>query len=292
MLGYVTCEKSELKVKELEWYKGYYCGICKSIGRRYGQLPRMALSYDAAFLALLQAGLKPEADQPTREHCLTHPIGKRTVIDNDSIDYAADTMLLLAWYHLLDDRDDEGKKSAKVLIPFTRNIYVKIAAQRPELDHLMVEQLKDLKALEEAQCHSLDRVAEPFAKIMAGIFTLDRNHSPEEKRILERMGYHLGKWIYLIDAVDDLEKDYESGAYNPLFFRYDYRKTEETLAAFRSRIEPHCQRNLLTYLEELGKTFDLIDLKKNRGIVDNVIYLGLLRKTENILGRKEDAKSV
>ncbi len=293
MLGYVICEKSELKVKVLEWYKGYYCGICKSIGKRYGQLPRMALSYDAAFLALLQAGLKQEEDRASREHCITHPVKKRTIIRNQAIDYAADTMLLLAWYHLLDDKEDEGKKGAKILIPFTKNIYQKIAKNRPELNQLIADNLEELRRLEKEKCPHLDQVAEPFAKIMEGIFTLNQSYAPGEKRLLKRMGYHLGKWIYLIDAIDDLEKDDRLGSYNPLFYRYEYNRDKESVVGFKKRITGECEKNTLTYLEELGKTFELLTMKKNRGIIDNVVYLGLLRKTENVLGgNKENGKSL
>ena len=91
MLGYVKIDKGELKVREYEVYTGYYCGVCKSIGRRYGQLPRMVLSYDAAFLAILLASLSDESNTPVQEHCIAHPvIKKKTVIRNRAIDYAGD----------------------------------------------------------------------------------------------------------------------------------------------------------------------------------------------------------
>ena len=97
MLGYVRIYKPDLKVREYELYCGYYCGICKYIGSEYGQLPRMSLSYDAAFLAVLLASVIDEPDQPTQEHCIAHHIRKRTVVRNKSIEYAGDLMLILAW---------------------------------------------------------------------------------------------------------------------------------------------------------------------------------------------------
>ena len=98
MLGYVRIDKGELKVREYEIYTGYYCGVCKSIGARYGQLPRMTLSYDAAFLAVLLASFDDAPDIPVPEHCIGHHIKKKTVIRNEAVDFAADVMLILAWY--------------------------------------------------------------------------------------------------------------------------------------------------------------------------------------------------
>ncbi|MDO4518082.1 MAG: DUF5685 family protein, partial [Bacillota bacterium] len=95
MLGYVQIYKPELKVREYEIYQGYYCGVCKYIGREYGQLPRMSLSYDAAFLAILLASLEDNPDQPVQEHCIVHPIKKKTIIRNTAIEFAGDVMLIL-----------------------------------------------------------------------------------------------------------------------------------------------------------------------------------------------------
>ncbi|MCL1919001.1 MAG: DUF5685 family protein [Peptococcaceae bacterium] len=172
MRGYVKAEKSELKVWECRCYTGYYCGICKSIGRRYGQLPRMALSYDAVFLALVLAGLFPEENIFVRENCLAHPLRKKAILHNTAIDYAGDVMLIMAWYKLLDDIRDEGK----------------IAAMPAD-----------------------------FCKQPA----------------LTKIGHCLGKWIYLMDAMDDLEENIKTGAYNPLLYRFAYENGEPD---FRARI--------------------------------------------------------
>ena len=133
MLGYVKIDKGELKVREYEVYCGYYCGICKSIGRRYGQLPRMALSYDAAFLAILLASIEDAPDAPLQEHCVVHPIKKKTMIYNRAVDYAGDVMLLLAWYKLLDDAKDENRFYAKATMVLLRSIYRDLRKQYPDL---------------------------------------------------------------------------------------------------------------------------------------------------------------
>lgn len=286
MLGYVTTEKSELKMREYEVYSGYYCGVCKSIGRRYGQVPRMVLSYDAAFLALLFAGLDGEEDEPSREHCMIHPIRKKTIVSNPAVDYAADVMLILAWHKLLDDARDEGRVYAGAALKLLKRIYRKLEEDRPSLCRKIREHLRELTELEEAKCSSLDRAAEAFACLMKDI--MEEGPVPDgfrETAALQSIGYHLGKWIYLMDAVDDIEENIESGAYNPLIYRFDYQPGEED---FRGRITESCRFNLLHYLGEIGKAADLLPLKKNRGIIENIVYMGLLRKTETVTAARKE----
>ncbi len=296
MLGYVQIHKPELKVREYEIYTGYYCGICKYIGREYGQLPRMALSYDAAFLALLLASVSEEPDRPTQEHCAVHHIKKKTIVHNEAIEYAGDVMLILAWYKLLDDAHDEGKVSAKALTLLMRRIYRKLQLKRPELCSGIEEHLKELSALEEAKCDSLDRAAEAFSKIMEVIFR--QGASEEYSEVFAGLGYHMGKWIYLMDAVDDIEENVESGAYNPLLYRYDYRGmvsgdkslSAETPEDFRDRIKNKLEFNLFHYLAVLADETEKLDIRKNKGIIDNVIYFGLNRKTETIIEQNTETE--
>lgn len=309
MLGYVMIDKPELKVREYEVYTGYYCGVCKSIGKRYGQLPRMALSYDAAFLAIMLASLDEMPDAPVQEHCIGHHIKKKTIIRNAAIDYAADVMLILAWYKLLDDARDEGKFYAKATMTALRGIFKKLCKAHPALCKGVEAHLASLSALEQEKCESLDMAAEAFAKIMEVIFTegikaiyrsdpaTAGNHSaphilPEASETFASIGYHLGKWIYLIDAVDDIEENLESGAYNPLFYRFSYDGAAETADQFRARIDSDLRFNLFHYLAVISNCANSLDIKKNQGIIENVIYFGLNRKTEEILTRTEPNREI
>ena len=330
MLGYVKIDKGELKVREYEVYTGYYCGVCKSIGRRYGQLPRMVLSYDAAFLAILLASLSDESDTPVQEHCIAHPvIKKKTVIRNRAIDYAGDVMLILAWYKLADDAADEGKAYAKPVMLMMKRIFRRLNRLYPELCSSIETHLSALSALEREKCASIDMAAEAFSKIMEDIFTeglrtvygseppqqtspgADRSDygisgasgmqngpcgfaSPgnDTRELLARAGYHLGKWIYMIDAVDDIDENIESGAYNPLLFRFGFDAANETADGFRARIEPDLRFNLYHYLAMLSRCTDSLDIRKNAGIIENVIYFGLNRKTEEIIMRTDKDKQI
>lgn len=327
MLGYVKIYKGELKVREYEVYCGYYCGICKSIGKRYGQLPRMALSYDAAFLAILLGSLSEESDQPLQEHCAVHLVKKKTTIYNEAIDYAGDVMLILAWYKLLDDINDEEKVYAKTTAVMLKRIFKKLYKKYPELCNGIEANLKDLSDLEKSNCNSIDMAAESFAKIMEVIFSegvkklypdmlsvkeslsedsfnkdipptdsLHDNllHGTESNLLdkIKQIGYHMGKWIYLIDAVDDIEDNIKTGSYNPLLYRFKYDASKESPAEFRERIENDLRFNLFHYLAITGNCIGSLDIKKNHGIIDNIIYFGLNRKTEEIITGVEEKKRI
>ena len=172
MLGYVTIEKSELKVREFEVYQGYYCGICKSIGRHCGQIPRLCLSYDAVFLALLLAGLDETEDVLEREHCIIHPIQKKPVIyGNKGVDYAADVMVILAYHKFLDDWNDEKSPSSLAGTSTLYCSYRKLKKQYPSLCEEVETGLKKLSALEKDKSGSLDLTGGAFADIMETLFT-------------------------------------------------------------------------------------------------------------------------
>lgn len=296
MLGYVMPEKPELKIREFELYSGYYCGICKSVERRFGQAPRLTLNYDAVFLALVIASLTPGYEQIQAQRCPVHPLKKRSIVtDEMGIDYAADIMLLLAHFKLLDDQQDEGSLKAKAGLALLSPTYHKLIRAHQEKCDLIQEKLDVLSSLEKEGCTSLDRAAEPFAKLLEEVFLPERYRDDEiRSNGLRHMGYHLGKWIYLMDAYDDLEENADKGTYNPLLNQFGFQKSQETIEQFRWRIKDRVEQNLLIYLAELSKAWETIKTDKNKGILENIIYFGLLRKTEQLLqkGTTNDAESI
>ncbi|MGI6731117.1 MAG: DUF5685 family protein [Anaerovoracaceae bacterium] len=304
MLGYVTPEKPELKIKEYEIYSGYYCGICKSIGKRYGQLPRLVLNYDLVLLALVLAGVNPAPDEIKIERCIVHPLKKRTIIHNSKeIDYAADILLLLAYFNLKDDYQDDRDVKSALGIRLFKNVFKRLTERIYEKTNIVNVKLEELSILEQKSCPSLDAAAEPFAKLMEEVFDplnscLDHeNYSEKTISSFRRIGYHLGKWIYLIDAYDDLEDDMKSRSYNPLIYQFNLHddligpeKMEEITIRIRERVE----FNLMCYLAEIAKSTEDLHFEKNQGLIDNIIYLGLLRKTEQITkkGNNDNEKSL
>ena len=274
MLGYVTIEKSELKVREFDMYQAYYCGICKSIGRRFGQLPRMTLSYDSVFLALVLAGLSEETDIVLQEHCITHHIKKKPVVfGNEALDYAADVMVILAYHKFLDDWKDEKSKVGLIGKSALAGAYRKLREIHPDVCRKIENALNTLSELEKENSGKLDLVSDTFADIMETLFT-GYDPAADSSRILGQLGRHLGKWIYTIDALDDYEKDIEAEHYNPLIFR------ENKLEGIGDL--------LYNYLAEAANACDLLEIKKNKGIIDNIIFMGLRERTDVILKERTE----
>ncbi len=290
MFGYITPLKPELKLREYDRYSAYYCAVCRSLGRRYGPLPRLTLSYDSVFMALLFDGLYEEKRELVSFRCGLHPTKKRWTLDEDNpgVDQAADLLFLTASFKMKDDVADDKKIAAAAGLALMKGVYKKLKKYRPEECRLAESWVKRQQALEAEKCASPDRAAEPFAKFMEDLFLLtDGDFASETAIFLGKIGYYTGKWVYLIDALDDLDKDRESGSYNPLLLRFTGEKPDETPEEFRKRIEEPMEKLLLFCLSELAENFEKLELKKNRDILENIIYLGLRHKTEEILRKYE-----
>lgn len=288
MLGYISPDKPELKIKEYEIYSGYYCGICKSIGKRYGQIPRLSLSYDSVFLALLFSAVYPVEESAVFERCVVHPVKKRTIINqNFAIDYAADMFLILMYFKLKDDQRDNKTLKAGIGIILGDSTFKKLKNTYPNKIAEVEKYLNQLTVLEKKKCSSLDEAAEPFSKLTETVFSLEYDKYPfynqKKDKIVKSIGYFIGKWLYLIDALDDLEDDNKDHNYNPLILKFEFDNSIEEIADFRTRIKERMEFNLHSYLSELIKAYDLLDLNKNQALLDNIIYFGLMKKTENIL---------
>lgn len=284
MLGYVICEKPEMKMKDLEVYQGYYCGICKAVGKLSGQLPRAALSYDAAFLAALLGGVRGEYSVPLPEHCAVHHIAKKPVIYSPSVDYAADVMVMLARYNALDDLKDEHSPKALAAASMLAAAFRRVRSRRRELTEKTESLLRELALLEREESPSIDATSDCFGRILETVI-IDGAGGIDGSResVLRRLALHLGKWIYLADAADDLENDIEKGSYNPFVLRFGYDPAEETPEMFRRRIRDDMEQNLLILCSEMSRALDLLDMRTNVGIIDNIINMGLLRSTDNVL---------
>lgn len=291
MLGYITPDKPELKMKEYEMYSAYYCGICKAIKKRHGEIPRLVLSYDSVLLAMILAAVDGSRPTVKLERCIIHPIKKRPIVYNEAaVDYAADMLVVLAYYKFKDDWADERKAIGAVGMFAFRNLHTKITGMYPDTCDIINKSIIQLAELEKRNCQSMDEAAEPFAQLMKAVFSGSKiTEEVEIQDALGTIGYNIGKWVYLIDAVDDLEKDLEKNRYNPL----KGIKDEEN---YKKRLE----FSLICALENASVAVKKLALEKNKGIIENIIYFGLLKKTESILGpidlepdeKKEDEREV
>ena len=277
MFGYIQPLKPELKVRELEVFKAYYCSLCKVIGKRYGKKAQFLIQYDCAFLGMLldaQAEEKPEFYQG---RCSYHPLKKKMLVrSNPALEYAADINLLLAYYKLRDDVADDGDLKSKLLLPLFFRAGKKAAKRLPEEAGTVRENIEALSRLEKARCADLDEMARPTAQMLANVFRGGTHIDP-----MAEIGYNLGRWIYLIDAYDDIPKDREDGAYNLFLEKYG----PACLSSEECREE--AAFSLQFSLAKAAEAFEKLDIKRNRGILENILYAGVLRKTEDVLAKKE-----
>lgn len=266
MFGYVKACKPELKIKEYETYKAVYCSLCKKLGKSYGLLSRFTLSYDFTFLALLNMSLKDGCDGFERKRCAFNPLKKCNYCKNlDAIDMPAAAAMIMLYYKILDNiADERGFKKVTYwcLKPIFSRAHKKAAKNYPQIEAAVSEYIAAQNALEKANCTSIDEAADPTAKVMEKILMLC-SETQMQKRVLQRIGYCLGRYIYLLDASIDLPEDIKKGSYNVL------KNIDD------DNINDRIKKQLYFCVNEAAKAFELLDIKKYKTILGNIIYLGL-----------------
>ncbi len=287
MFGYIKVFKPEMKVKEFEIYNAIYCGLCRHMGRTYGVLSKFCLSYDMTFVSLLNAALQEDQDGFEQKKCRVNPLKKCTYCKNDGDiqDLAAAAGVVLTDMKVLDNIHDSGFLKSllyRILRIFTKRWSKKAYKKYPELQDI-VQQYSDAQFSAEvnAEC-SLDKAAEPTAKAVSRILMLLKTDE-KYKFVLERMGYCLGKWVYLCDVADDLEKDIKKKNFNPLI--KELPKNSDPLRFAEERLTPimnNCFIECATYSE-------LLEIKKYKPILDNILYEGLKYRQKQIF-LKENCK--
>ena len=282
MFGYVRPVEGELSGEERKRYQAAYCGLCHAIGERCGFLARLTLNYDFALLAML---FLPGEPALCERRCTAHPFHKRQVCPGCAgLELAADESVILAWQKLRDDARDKGLIGglpARLAAWALGRAYRKAARLRPEFDRRVSEQLARLHALEEERSPSIDRAADTFAGILKA--AVPPGLEERRTRVLEQLLYHLGRWIYLVDAWDDLEEDREGGRYNPLAERFGGAPEEQAGYV----------RTTLTHSVKLAiSAFQLEDFGSWGPIIENILYRGLPSVQEAVLtGRWNEVKN-
>lgn len=269
MFGYVSPLKGELKVREMAHYNAYYCGLCKTISKEFGQLPRLALSYDCAFIAILLGGVMGDA-LCKAERCAIKPFKQKQPVaqESEALLFAADLNLALSWYKCRDDWRDERKASALLGNAAFMRAAKKVERKHPQLFEAIENGIDTLSLLEREKCNELDAPIDTFARMMRGVL-LEAPLEQRDKIIVSNLAYHIGRWIYLADAWDDREKDKKSGSYNV----FNITGADAERASF-----------LMYYsLNEAQNTYALLDLKANAGILDNILYDGCTSVTNKLL---------
>lgn len=283
MFGYIKANTPEMRVREYEFYRAVYCGLCRANGRCTGCASRFALSYDFVFLALVRLAVSGEKTEFKKRRCMAHPLKRRNeMCACETLDYCARAAAILTHHKLLDDIDDERgsrRAAAKCALLFSRASHKKALKYLPDLDETVRVKLKQLSALENEKTESVDRPAELFGDITADI--LSHGFDGGDEKILRQIGFHIGKWIYIADALDDYNEDKEKGRYNPFASLFSDGIDDNALEGIRTALTQELMQ------AELG--FELIDYGDNatlRGTVHNIIYSGLPRRIDDIIKTK------
>ena len=280
MFGYVTVNENELKVRDAKRYKGFYCGLCRSLKKRYGLRGQVILPYDMAFVDILLNGLYELPLTEEDRKCVVHPVGKQHMIYNDITDYAADMGLLLAWYKLRDDAEDDHNLKAAAASRALKKPAGRIAGAWPRQAEACRHYVDTLRTYEEKKIYDLDLVAGLSGTALGEIFVMKEDEWAEE---LRSTGFYLGKFVYLMDAYEDLEKDLEKGHYNPW-------------EPYRDRVDfEAAAENILTMMmAECAKQFEKLPVVQDIDILRNIVYSGVWMKYAELRRKKEadDSRSL
>lgn len=268
MFGYIIVNKAEMKFKEFDEYHSFYCGICRDLKRKYGGWGQLSLSYDMTFLAILLTSLYEPETVESRCKCIAHPFESHPAKNNTFTEYAADMNALFAYYKCLDDWEDE-KKLHKLL-------YSKLLEGKAgKLQEHYADKVKKISLLmqsfteaEQAENADIDSLAGLFGQVMAEIVAFREDEWSEN---LHRLGFFLGKFIYICDAYEDIETDIKKGTFNPLKQRYENPGFEE-----------ECKTILMMMMSECCKEFEKLPILDNVEILRNILYSGVWCRYEAV----------
>lgn len=278
MFGYLRVQKSELLVREYEAYKSVYCGLCNQLGRDYSFLTRFILSYDCTFYAMLLMSLKRSCKSFKDGRCKFNPL-KKCKFAADSADCyskASALSVISSYYKLKDDIADSGffkKIAACFLKPFFFRWHKKAAKNYPQIENTVSEMMAMQFNAEHSDNASIDSAAHPTAYMLANILSVEAENEAD-KRIYYEFGYHLGRWVYLIDAADDYEDDIKHNSFNPF------------LSMKQDNIFDYMTRVLNQSLARAYNAYNLIELTDFKGIFDNMMLYGFPSAQNTVMKKK------
>lgn len=287
MFGYVKPFKPDLRMCEYEAYKAVYCGLCGQLGKSFGPAARLTLSYDFAFLSMLHYAVSGDTPVIEKRGCYINPLRRQPICaPGESLKFSADMALIMMYYKLIDNMRDSGMLRRTMWgagFPFAAGARRKAAARRPECEDAIAQAMIKQQELEDSRVDSVDAACEPTALAMQAICgQLSKNAG--QKRILERMGYLLGRYVYLCDALDDLERDLKTGSYNPFILLHKLERDADKAALEAV----YSQGRMALYLTagEAGNAYQLLNTASFGPILDNVFYQGLRAGVDEIMRKR------
>lgn len=268
MFGYVIINKGDMKFKEFDIYHSYYCGLCRMLKKKYGVQGQLTLTYDMTFAVMLLSSLyEPQVTEAT-VNCVAHPFEKHQTRQTIYTEYGADMNILLSYYNCMDDWEDEKKLTKRAYAALLKKGYRRVYADYPEKARQIDTLLRELSKEEEKQSADIDRMAGLFGKIMSEIMT---PYADEWEETLRNMGFYLGKYIYLLDAYEDVFEDRKKGRYNPLAAKCEDPDFEEEIRTILTMMMAECSRE-----------FEKLPILDNIEILRNIIYSGVWYRYEAV----------
>ncbi|NLC17239.1 MAG: hypothetical protein GX756_05100 [Clostridiales bacterium] len=287
MYGYITPDKSKLYNKDFLLFRAFYCGVCKTTAKYFGNTPRLATNYDIAFLGAFLHAYLNILPQFLNQNCILNPFVKKYIVKSSALlKDITDLNLLLAYHNILDNKIDGGGIKNAVLEGLLKKHYQKSSAALNEADQIIKTQYERLRRLEKENCASLDKTADCFAAMLRDcVLVLVKKHGGDnEDQNLKDFLYNLGKLVYLLDALDDLKEDYKSKNYNPFLAKFgNFQNKEQFIADNKDDIDFIINITINKMIEN----FNLLPITEGRDLLTNIIYYGLRRKFSLIMSSKK-----
>ena len=273
MFGYVLINKEELRFREFDVYRSYYCGMCQVLKKRSGNFAQATLNYDMTFLQLLLTSLYEPETKLEVFRCKLHPFKKTIKRTNEITDYIADMNLFLSYLKCVDDWKDEKKFSRKLYSFLISRKIKKIRKLYPEKTDKLENILKASREYEAKNEYDIDKIAVYSGELMAQIFLYRED---EWRESLYKMGFFLGKYIYLMDAYEDIEKDVKKGNYNPFTEIYKNENFDDFI-----------QKILTMMISECAREFENLPIIEDVDILRNILYSGVWSKYKAVRNKRE-----
>lgn len=276
MFGYIAVNKPEMKFREFDVYQSYYCGLCRSLKERYGRRGQMTLSYDMTFLALLLTSLYEPEEKNGCERCVMHPMQKHSYRHSRYTDYAADMNILLSYEKCMDDWNDEHNIKKRLTAALLKGKNKSVCEKHPEKFEKICQLMEKIHEIERTESSNIDEASGVFGELMAEIFV----YRPDQwEETLRRMGFFFGKFIYLMDAYEDVEDDIAKGTYNPMKEFYT-----------RPDFEEQAGQVLLMMMAECCRAFERLPIVENTEILRNILYSGVWCRYECVKQKRKEQK--
>ncbi|MCR4999809.1 MAG: DUF5685 family protein [Lachnospiraceae bacterium] len=279
MFGYIQVNRQELNETDTVDYQAYYCGLCRELSRIAGWRGRFALNYDMTFLIILLSGLYELEHEDTEFTCVIHPTKRRLAYRNEATTYCAKMNVVLAYHNLMDDYYDTHDYKKLQMAKAYKKAYLKIKEEYPN-KVAAVEQMMEEIQMAEARCEeNLDLVSGYMGNMLGELFVWKTEDIWADD--LRAMGYYMGKFIYMMDAYDDMAEDEKHRNYNPFLIKK--QKNPECSEVF-------CQQILESMVSECAKAFECMPILQHASILRNILYSGIWTKYEYKqikLGRRE-----